>query len=281
MTGPSRARAQFGNRLRRLREDAGLNGKQMAVALGWAPSKVSRIETGQRSASLDDIRAWTKAVGASDDVAAELPDAHRVMRVEYERWQLMLRRGHGPKQRARLQLDAATSLFRVFEPNAIPGLLHTAEYARHILTGMTRLRETPDDVEEAVRLRLRRQEVLYESGKQFRFLLTEASLRLAYAPPSTMRGQLDRLLTLASLDTIQIGVLRFGTEIPLLLHNPFWIRDDSLVLVETYSAELALRDPEDVALYERVFGMLWEAADNGGDAQQVLTSAMQDMVGKG
>jgi transcriptional regulator with XRE-family HTH domain len=278
LTGPSRARAQFGNRLRRLREDAGLNGKELAAQLGWAPSKVSRIETGQRTASLEDVTAWTLAVGAPPETGAELLEAHRVMRVEYDRWALMLRRGHGPKQRARLRLDAATSLFRVFEPNAIPGLLQTAEYARYILSGMTRLRETVDDVEEAVRLRLQRQELLYDPDKQFRLLLTEASLRNAYAPPAVMRGQLDRLLTLASLDNIQLGIIPFGVVLPVVLHNPFWLRDDSLVLAETYSAELSLRDPEDIALYERVFEMLWEGAEIGeieGVVREALTLAQE------
>ena len=138
---------------------------------------------------------------------------------------------------------------------------------------MTRLRETPDDVEEAVRLRLQRQELLYDPDKQFRFLLTEASLRNAYAPPAVMRGQLDRLLTLASLDNIQLGIIPFGVVLPVVLHNPFWLRDDSLVLAETYSAELSLRDPEDIALYERVFEMLWEVAETGDGAEGLIRLA--------
>lgn len=265
---------QFGNRLRRLRENAGLNGKQLAERLGWAPSKVSRIETGQRGASSDDIAAWALAVEASPEVTNELIEAHHVVRVEYDRFAVRMRAGHSSRQRAAVGLEAATSVMRVFEPDAVPGLLQTAEYSRHILTGMTQLRQTPNDVEETVRLRLRRQAVLYEPGKQFRLLLTEAALRQHYAPPAVMRGQLDRLLTLAGLDTIELAIIPFGAELPLVLHNGFWVYDDHLVLVETFSAELQLRDADDVALYIKVFETLWKAAETEKSAaslvQQVL-----------
>jgi transcriptional regulator with XRE-family HTH domain len=277
LSTPNRARAQFGNRLRRLREDAGLNGKELAAALGWAPSKVSRLETGQRTASASDVEAWTRAVRASPAAAAELREAHRVMRVEYDRWRLSLRRGHGPRQRALVGLEASTSLVRAFEPDAIPGLLHTPDYARAILKGLTVLRETPDDVEEAVRLRLRRQEVLYDATKQFRFLCTEASLRHSYAPPGVMRGQLDRLLALSELESIELRVISFGVELPVLLHSAFWIFDEHLVLVETYSAELALRDPEDVRVYERAFEWLWETAAPAEKTPSLIKLALGEL----
>jgi transcriptional regulator with XRE-family HTH domain len=270
LTGPTRARVQFGNRLRRLREQAGLNGKELAERLGWAPSKVSRIETGQRGASSDDIAAWALAVGASPEVTAELLEAHHVVRVEYDRFAVRMRGGHSGRQRAAVGLEAATSVMRVFEPDAIPGLLQTAEYARHILTSMTQLRQTPNDVEEAVRLRLRRQAVLYEPDKRFRILLTEAALRHHYAPPAVMRGQLDRLLTLAGLDTIELAVIPFGPALPVVLHHGFWVYDDHLVLVETFSAELQLRDTEDVALYTKVFETLWAVADNNRSAASLV-----------
>ena len=41
--------------------------------------------------------------------------------------------------------------------------------------------------------RLARQRYLYEPGKRFEFLLTEAVLRFLITPPDVMRGQLDRL----------------------------------------------------------------------------------------
>ncbi|MGI5259781.1 helix-turn-helix domain-containing protein [Streptomyces angustmyceticus] len=49
------ARQVLADRLREMRRDAGLEGKQLAAACGWHPSKVSRIATA-KSMEADDGR---------------------------------------------------------------------------------------------------------------------------------------------------------------------------------------------------------------------------------
>lgn len=65
MTESHRGREGFGNRLRALRLDAGLTGKELADRLGWAASKVSRLEHGRQTASADDVGAWVMACGGA------------------------------------------------------------------------------------------------------------------------------------------------------------------------------------------------------------------------
>lgn len=89
-----------------------------------------------------------------------------------------------------------------------------------------------------------------------------------------LRAQLDRLLTLAELDTVELAVLPFSARLPIAPSNGFWIFDDSLVLVETLSAELNLRDAEDIAIYGKVFERLWERAVVREVAVQVIQAAM-------
>ena len=96
-------------------------------------------------------------------------------------------------------LDAETSLLRAFEPAVVPGLLQTAAYAEAVLGSVVKLRGIPADVAEGVRARLERQATLYNQEKRFRFLMTEAALRYLVCPPVVLRGQLDRLLAVASL----------------------------------------------------------------------------------
>jgi hypothetical protein len=59
---------------------------------------------------------------------------------------------------------------------------------------------------------------------------------------------------------VDIAVLTFVTELPVLTYGAYWIYYEALVLVETLTAELALRDPEDVALHASVFEQLWEVS---------------------
>jgi hypothetical protein len=74
-------------------------------------------------------------------------------------------------------LEAGTTTQRGFMPATIPGLLQTPEYARHVFEQLAVSSDgRPPTVEEAVRLRMRRQEVLRVPGKRFHILLTEAPL---------------------------------------------------------------------------------------------------------
>lgn len=63
MSNFQRAREALGLRLRELRRDARLTGRQLAAVHGWHPSKVSKIEGGKQTPSEADIEAWARACG--------------------------------------------------------------------------------------------------------------------------------------------------------------------------------------------------------------------------
>jgi transcriptional regulator with XRE-family HTH domain len=278
LSGVYRARQEFGGRLRRLREDAGFNGKQFAAHLGWAASKVSRIEHGKQSATSEDVTAWAAAVGAASDLVEDLLAELRNVRFEYIAWSRQLRAGYTPRQRASVGIEGAATTIRAFEADVIPGLLQTADYARHLLARLVAFRELPDDVDRGVRSRMRRQEILYDPGKDLRFLLTEAALRYQPCPAATLRGQLDRLLAVTGLDTVKLAVVPFSTELPVVPTHGFWVFDDDLVLVETLSAELSLRDAEDIDLYTRYFDLVWDIALRDKDARLFIARLAHELV---
>ncbi len=280
MTDQHDGRVGFGSRLRRLRQDAELSGKQLAERLGWPASKVSRLEHGRQTASVEDVGAWASAVGAAEPVREELVADLRSLRVEYATWRRQLRAGFAPRQRAGRVLEAATTLIRAVETGLVPGLLQTADYARHVYRGLAKLRDGPQDIEAAVQERMRRQQVLYDAERSFRFLLTEAALRTRICPPAVLRAQLDRLLAVSGLDNVELAVIPFTTEVPDAPTHGFWIFDDTLVLVETVNAELAIRDPDDIALYERLFEMYWDVADRGEDATRLITQVAVELHGQ-
>ena len=63
---PTVRRRELGALLRRLREDRGMSVKQVTERLLCSPSKVSRIETGQRGATLRDVRDLCDLYGVAD-----------------------------------------------------------------------------------------------------------------------------------------------------------------------------------------------------------------------
>jgi uncharacterized protein DUF5753 len=212
------------------------------------------------------------------EVRDELVGDLRSLRVEYAPWRRQLRTGFAPVQRAGLTLQHATTLLRAFEITIVPGLLQTADYARHVYLGLAKLHRGPDDIEEAVRTRMRRQEVLYHPERRFRFLLTETALRARLCPPAGLRAQLDRLLVLSGLDTVDLAVVPSDARLPTWATHGFWIFDDTQVLIETVSAELALRDREDVALYERSFNAFWDVALHGQDAFDFIAALALELA---
>lgn len=61
-----------GARLRRMRIEAGLQGKDLAARCKWQASKITRIEQGQYRASLDDLTLWVQECGADMAVVNDL-----------------------------------------------------------------------------------------------------------------------------------------------------------------------------------------------------------------
>jgi hypothetical protein len=223
------------------------------------------------------VTAWVETAGGSAEVLADLLADLRAVRLEYRTWSRLLRRGTAARQRAVVPLDASTSLLRAFEPAVVPGLLQTAAYAQAVLTGVVELRGIPADVPEGVQARLERQTRLYDPSKRFRFLVTEAALRYLVCPPAVLRGQLDRLLAVASLETVELAVLGSGTQLPYPAVHGFWLYDDKLALVNTVSAELALRDRDDIELYARLFERLWEVATHGEEARRLIVQVQESL----
>ena len=62
---------------------------------------------------------------------------------------------------------------------------------------------------------MQRQESLYDPNIRFRFLIAEAALLYLVCPLATLRAQLDRLVVLSGMDTIELAVLPFEARLPL------------------------------------------------------------------
>jgi hypothetical protein len=260
-----------------MRQQAGLTGTQLAESLSWPQSKVSKLETARQTPSDDDIRAWTRATG-SDSQTDELLTALHTLEAQHAEWQRVLRPGLQPHQSKLLELDAKTRLFRVFEATVIPGLLQTAEYARARLAQGIILFNASNDINEAVKVRMKRQGLLYREDKRFHFVITEAALRLRLCAPQVMLAQLDRLISLSILPNARLGVISSETQYVVGPWHGFWLRDNERVLVETFSAELNLAQPPEIALYSKIFEQFSATASYGRSARAIITRVADELA---
>jgi transcriptional regulator with XRE-family HTH domain len=272
------ARETLGAHLRALRRASSLNGKEFAARLGWPQSKVSKIETGRQAPSRADITRWAEAAGqpqAADALTAELAE----LELFYSDYRTRMRRGMRFRQREAAAAEEKMKVLRTFSSNRVPAFFQTADYARCMLTLGAKLYNAPDDVAEAVKVRMQRQHVLYHPGKQFHIVITEAVLRsCAVAPPQVMAAQLDRLVAATTLGpSIRFGVIPFSTPWPVFVDHGFWIYDTDTVIVETLAAELRLTRSDEIGLYRKAFDQLAQIASYGQDARTIITGALMDL----
>ncbi|MFI7640614.1 helix-turn-helix domain-containing protein [Nonomuraea sp. NPDC049400] len=274
-TDYQQAREALGARLRDLRLSAPggrLTGAQLAEKYGWNKSKVSKLENGRQTPTPDDLRKWVDATGqpdAYDELLARL----RAFESHIRSWRRQLAAGHKPVQDTHLNAHTNASVFRGWESSMIFGILQTPDYARSIFTRYAELQQSPRDVEEAVRSRIKRQEALYDSSKRFHLIMWEAALRALICPPSVLAAQLDRLAGTIGMDTVQLGIVPLSALLKIPPAAAFWIYDDRQVIVETWHAELWIDDQASVNTHLRTWKTLQEAAVYGADAHNLIHAA--------
>ncbi|MER6233380.1 helix-turn-helix transcriptional regulator [Streptomyces sp. NPDC001663] len=266
-------RVALGARMRELRTEAGLSGKDFAARLGWQRSKVSRLEHGKQTPSREDLRGWAEAAGRPD-VVTELAGRLTGLETRYRSLRKQYSNGHRARQEQGVVETEQTTLLRAVEVIRIPGLFQTPEYARAVFTANAAFREVPTkDIEDSVRARMRRQQALYEPERSFRVLLWEGALYALNAPRPVMAAQLDRLRSMIGMDTVQLGIIPFAAELRRSPSHGFWIYDRRLVIVETLSTEMWLDDEESIALYERAWDWLADSAVYDATAHRLIGRA--------
>ncbi|MFE9098923.1 helix-turn-helix domain-containing protein [Streptomyces sp. NPDC007264] len=269
------ARAALASRLRELRLDAGITGKQIALLCNWSVAKSSRIENAVTAPSDADIRAWCTACGA-DGQADDLIAANRQADSMYLQWKRLQRTGMKQLAETSAKLYERTRLFRVYASHVIPGYLQTPSYATALMRTIAGFRGTPDDVSEAVEVRMRRARVIYEGDHRFATLIEENVLNHRVGDQEVMAGQLGNLLAAMALPSVSLGIIpavaaREGSMWPL---EQFTVFDDSRIHVELLAAKVTVTAPGELDIYLRAFARLTELAVYGANARALIVKAV-------
>jgi transcriptional regulator with XRE-family HTH domain len=267
----------LGLRLRNLRKDAGLTGRELAAATGWHFTRISKLEHGVQAPTDQDIRTWCQVCG-TEDQAADLIAQARAIESMYVEFRRRARSGVKQLMLAFQQTYDRAEQFRIYEHNVIPGLFQTADYIRAMLSFWARFLNTASDVDEAVAARLQRQSIIYESKRRFAVVLEENALRTWFGNAETMAGQLDRLLTVMTLPNVALGIVPTMIEREAVSTTGFWIFDDKLVALETPSASIEVTQPQEIALYASMFDMLRRAALYGPEARAILIRVQGELT---
>ncbi len=284
MTHPTDDRQRLAAGLQELRQAAGLSTTQLAEVLGWSQSKVSKTELARTRPAPEDVQRWSLATGADADTRAELVRIATEAAEEVTDWRRELAPGRRRKQEEIQRLEAGASVIRVFSPDVIVGLAQTPAYAEAMFR-LGRHVGTPESVREVVDARVARQAALADLSKRFELVMGETAVRRGLVPAPAMADQLDRLAEIAERPNVALGVIPFDADESVHQYHGFAIIGDpvvddaAIVLVETLTRALAIRDAAEVATYVDHFAALRDAAIEGDRLRALLSQIKRQVTG--
>jgi len=269
-----RAREQLAERLRDIRLDARLTARALSAEAGWHEAKTSRIEAAKQAPSEDDIRTWCRVCG-TERAVPDLIAASRSADSMYVEWRRLQPAGMRRDQENREPLFERTKVLKSYVGTVVPGWLQTPEYATSLLSSIAVFHGTPDDVAEAVSVRMQRKRLVQSGTRRFIAVLEEAVLRQVIGDAEVMAGQLGYLLEATTSPSVSLGVIPFGTAgRPVWPLEAFTVFDDSRVNVELLSAQVTVTVPSEIVLYARAFEKLSGLAVYGDEARARIAEAI-------
>jgi transcriptional regulator with XRE-family HTH domain len=269
-------RRRLAAELRRLRTEARLTVEDVAGRLQWPASKVSRIENRQVGVSPQDLRKLLDLYQAKDRAYREQLLEMGRRATERGWWQSYS--GMLPALGNLIGLEAEAATIRTYEPELIPGLLQTTDYARAVIrAGYPG--DTMEQIDRRVEIRLERQEALTRTDPpppKVSVVLNEGVLARRVGSPEVMRAQLEHLIRERDRANIVIQVLPFSTGEHPAMVGPFTMltfldpADPGVVNVENVLGALAMEQPEEIRAYEEVWSALQARAVSPDDSRAVI-----------
>jgi transcriptional regulator with XRE-family HTH domain len=203
--GPTVLRILLGNQLRKLREGQGITARQAASEIRASESKISRIELGRnaiREIDVLDLLTLYRVADAQREALLELAEQanrpgwwHRYHDILPEWFE------------AYVGMEEAARMIRVYEPQFIPGLLQTEEYASAVIA----LGDFPiEEAERHVVLRKERQRRFREGRLRLWVIVDEAALRRPVAGVDLQLEQLRYLRKQSERPTFTLQVIPYG-----------------------------------------------------------------------
>jgi transcriptional regulator with XRE-family HTH domain len=268
---PTVARRRVRLAIREAREAHNLTQQQVAEQMEWSLSKVIRIESGEVSISVNDLRPLLAFIGIKDksEVGSLIADARIARSRQRQAWYQRpeFREHMSDSLRRLIEYEAEATAMRSYSVYYPPGPLQTADYAA-ALTGSWRDHEiASESVEKLVEARrLRHDMVLDRLGTLKVFLVLDQSVFMrTIGGPKVLAGQLTELHDLAERGLINVRMLPFDLDSPIANNASFdllSIAGDAgeVMYRENGLTDEIIEDAQSTARHRERFDQLWHVA---------------------
>ena len=250
--------------LRRLRDGSGRTIDEVAANIGLSRSTLSRIENGLVPIKLPVLRALIAEYGVTPSVAAHLEQL-RGEAAQRGWWQ---RAGVSDPIRTTVGLEAEAAWIQYWSGTVIIGLLQTRAYARALLRAI-RFTWPDEDVDQAVELRMRRQERLPDL--RLSVILGEEVFARMIGGQGVMFEQVQHLIQAAGTSAVDLQIVATGQGEHVGLGGGFEIvgldeERPEAVYLEGARFEALVDDPAELSLHTLTFDRLRAVALSPSDS---------------
>lgn len=255
----------YGAELRRLREAADLNQKQLGSIIYCTGSLVGQIETARKVPTREFSERVDAALGTEGAMSRLVG---LVLRSQLPSW-----------FRQYAELEARATYLSTYQAQLVYGLLQTQAYARAVL-GV----RTEENLDARVAARMERQRILERDNPPLMWVvLSEAVLHQEIGGPEVMRNQLARLLELRRREWVKVQVLPFATGAHAGLPGTFNLLrfedDPDLVYTEDFIQGHMTANPQALREGSLRYDHLQAAALSVDDSAALIARVMEERYG--
>lgn len=257
---------ELGDELRHAMEKANLNGKLAAQLLGWSESKISRLLMGYQIVNEADVAALLALCLVKGEEKARIMALAR----EYNVPGWLQKR---PRFQTFLNLEKRATEITEFDLLRVPGLLQTVDYARAL--HMRSPRVPASEIESQVDTRLRRQDVFSRHDRpECTFYVHELVFYLPTGGPAVMSAQMHHLIEMSvrSYITIRVIPAALGACGPTdgACRLMEFSHQRPIAYVEEETAGHFMEEPDEIAMYRKIFAMFARDALTEGESREVI-----------
>ncbi|MCX2947190.1 helix-turn-helix domain-containing protein [Lentzea sp. NEAU-D7] len=256
----------LGDELRKVRETSSeLTGAALAVRLGWDPSKVSTLENGKYRPSEIDLVQYLSMLGKDIDF---FEDFKRRFRYAFEEYIVQV----SDNLRTLAMAESTATMITSYDPQAVPGLSQTPEYADSLYRMGGYIVE--ERIPTVVKFRMDRQAILNRHNRpSCLFYIHEHALQTQVGDAQTMEDQYAKLLFGAPTIRIVPATAKLVATSCVLWE---YHKAMPVAFTSTDLAKVFVQDPGAIARTRLLFDRLAEVALDEEQSRKVLA----DYVGR-
>lgn len=268
---------QLGRELLELREFRGHTTREVGEALGWAHTKVGRIERAENKIDPTDVIRLTRFYRLDDADTERLCAMARQSRTDswwekYKQWLI------DPYYNLIGYENDATRLLALHN-SVVHGLLQTEHYMRAMFETSALIRD-PDHVDMHIEVRLQRQRRLFEPEPLVvDVILDESVLGTPYGGAKVLNEQLRRLQELSELPNVSIRAVSPTAAVPRMpldIYEFGGADGPAVAMTEAMFSTIIHENPLEVRQARRALEFVQAAAMSPEDTARIIERKIRE-----